>query len=313
MDTTAIVFEEPGTLSVKQLALTPPDTCDVVVETLFSGISTGTEKMLFEGSMPQFPGMGYPLVPGYESIATVVEAGSESGRRPGETVFVPGANCYCDAAGLFGASADRLVLPGNRTIRVDEDIAEDAVLLALAATAHRALSRAQEPVDVIIGHGVLGRLIARIAIAQGQTPPLVLESNPERRKGAEGYEVLSPDSDVSKAASYCTIDASGAPEAIDGAIAGLHRNGVLVLAGFYGDMVKFAFPPAFMREISISLSAEFTPEDTHAVLDLLASGCLSLKGLITHHAHPKEASQAYRTAFDDPSCLKMVIDWRIAS
>lgn len=310
MDTTAIVFEEPGTLSVKRLALTPPSACDVVVETLFSGISTGTEKMLFEGSMPQFPGMGYPLVPGYESIATVVEAGPASGRRPGETVFVPGANCYSDAAGLFGASADRLVLPGSRTIPVREDIAEDAVLLALAATAHRALSRAQEPVDVIIGHGVLGRLIARTAIALGQTPPRVLESNPERRKGAEGYDVLGPGSDAAKAASYCTIDASGDPKAIDNAIAGLHRNGVLVLAGFYGDTVRFAFPPAFMREVSLVLSAEFTPEDTHAVLDLVASGRLSLKGLVTHHTHPGEASQAYRTAFDDPSCLKMVIDWR---
>jgi len=313
MDTTAIVFEQPGTLSVKRLALTPPNACDVVVETLFSGISTGTEKMLFDGSMPQFPGMGYPLVPGYESVATVVEAGPDSGCQTGQTVFVPGANCYSDAAGLFGASANRLVLPGSRTVPVHEDIAEDAVLLALAATAHRALSRAQEPVDVIIGHGVLGRLIARIAIALGQTPPRVLEANPERRKGADGYEVLSPSSDAAKEPSFCTIDASGDPKAVDSAIAGMNRNGVLVLAGFYGDTVRFAFPPAFMREVSIVLSAEFTPEDTHAVLSLIGGGHLSLKGLITHHAHPQDASEAYRTAFGDPHCLKMVIDWRKAS
>lgn len=313
MDTTAIVFEQPGTLCVKQLALTPPSESDVVVETLFSGISTGTEKMLFEGSMPQFPGMGYPLVPGYESVARVVDAGPRSGCRSGQTVFVPGANCYSGAAGLFGASADRLILPGSRTIAIHEDIAEDAVLLALAATAHRALSRAQEPVDVVIGHGVLGRLIARIAIALGQTPPRVLETNPERRRGAHGYDVLSPSSDAAQAPSYCTIDASGDPKAIDSAISGLHRNGVLVLAGFYGDKVSFAFPPAFMREVSIALSAEFTPEDTHAVLDLVAGGQLSLKGLITHHAHPQDASEAYRTAFGDPACLKMVIDWRKAA
>lgn len=310
MDTTAIVFEEPGTLSVKQLALTSPDARDVVVETLFSGISTGTEKMLFEGSMPQFPGMGYPLVPGYESVATVVEAGPESGRRPGETVFVPGANCYANAAGLFGTTADRLILPGERTIPVHQDFAEDAVLLALAATAHRAVKRAQQPVDVIIGHGVLGRLIARVAIALGQTPPRILEAAPERCKGAAGYDVYAPDSDAAKSESCCTIDASGDPGALDSAIARLSRNGVLVLAGFYGERVSFAFPPAFMREVSVVLSAEFKPQDTKAVLDLVAGGRLSLKGLITHHAHPQEASQAYRTAFDDPSCLKMVIDWR---
>jgi bacteriochlorophyllide a dehydrogenase len=28
------------------------------------------------------------------------------------------------------------------------------------------------------------------------------------------------------------------------------------------------------------------------------------------HSHPAvEAPEAYRTAFDDPACLKMVLDW----
>lgn len=57
--------------------------------------------------MPPFPGMGYPLVPGYEAAGEVVEAGPDSGLRPGERVFVPGANCFMptEAAklrGLFG-------------------------------------------------------------------------------------------------------------------------------------------------------------------------------------------------------------------
>ena len=42
----------------------------------WSGISTGTEKLLWSGRMPPFPGMGYPLVPGYESVGRIV-----AGRR----------------------------------------------------------------------------------------------------------------------------------------------------------------------------------------------------------------------------------------
>jgi 3-hydroxyethyl bacteriochlorophyllide a dehydrogenase len=313
MDTTAIVFEEPGSLQVKRLALTAPDRGDVVVETLMSGVSTGTEKMLFDGSMPAFPGMAYPLVPGYESVARVVEAGPDSGRTAGDTVFVPGASCFEGAAGLFGASADRLVLPGERTIPVAEDFAEDAVLLALAATAFHAVQRAGRPVDLVIGHGVLGRLIARIACALGQTPPQVLETSAGRRSGAEGYEVLDPASETVRRPCNCIIDASGNQAAVDPAIARLGKGGELVLAGFYGSRVGFAFPPAFMREISISLAAEFSPADTRAVLDLVASGRLSLKGLVTHHAPPSDAGSAYRTAFGDPACLKMVIDWRKAA
>ncbi|NBN63130.1 chlorophyll synthesis pathway protein BchC [Pannonibacter tanglangensis] len=310
MNTTAIVFEKPGSVGVRRLPLTSPAPADVVVETLMSGISTGTEKLLFEGTMPSFPGMGYPLVPGYEAVARIIEAGPRSGHRTGDLVFVPGASCFEGVAGLFGASADRLVLPGVRAVPVPGLDAEDGVLLALAATAHHALMRAACPVDIVIGHGVLGRLIARIALALGQEAPQVLETRATRLSGANGYDVLSPDADGVRRGCGCIIDASGDQAALDPAIARLGRNGRLVLAGFYGSHVGFAFPAAFMREITVILAAEFRPEDTRAVLDLAASGRLSLKGLVTHRAAPAEADRAYRTAFADPDCLKMVIDWR---
>jgi len=37
---------------------------------------------------------------------------------------------------------------------------------------------------------------------------------------------------------------------------------------------------------------------------------LSLHGLITHCAAATDAPSAYRTAFNDPECLKMHLDWR---
>ena len=75
MNTMAIVLERPEHISFSRLDLTPPGDDDVVVDIEFSGISTGTEKLLFTGRMPNFPGMGYPLVPGYESVGRVVSAG----------------------------------------------------------------------------------------------------------------------------------------------------------------------------------------------------------------------------------------------
>jgi len=79
LNTTAVVLEEPERVVLSRLPLTPATERDVVVDIAFSGISTGTEKLLWTGRMPQFPGMGYPLVPGYESVGTVVSAGRESG------------------------------------------------------------------------------------------------------------------------------------------------------------------------------------------------------------------------------------------
>ena len=86
----------------------------------------------------------------------------------------------------------------------------------------------------------------------------------------------------------------------------MQKGGELVLAGFY-------FAPAFMREATLAIAAEFTAQDVEAVLALVAAGSLSLDGLITHHAAPADAESAYRTAFEDPDCLKMIIDWRNAA
>jgi bacteriochlorophyllide a dehydrogenase len=75
MNTTAVVMQAPEQLVLSQLELEAPGDADLVVDIAYSGISTGTEKLLWSGRMPNFPGMGYPLVPGYESVGTVVEAG----------------------------------------------------------------------------------------------------------------------------------------------------------------------------------------------------------------------------------------------
>jgi 3-hydroxyethyl bacteriochlorophyllide a dehydrogenase len=47
-----------------------------------------------------------------------------------------------------------------------------------------------------------------------------------------------------------------------------------------------------------------------ATLELISDGRLSLDGLITHEAEAEGAAGAYRTAFSDAACLKMILDWR---
>jgi 3-hydroxyethyl bacteriochlorophyllide a dehydrogenase len=70
------------------------------------------------------------------------------------------------------------------------------------------------------------------------------------------------------------------------------------------------FPPAFMREASIRIAAEWRPPDLDSVQALVAAGRLSLGGLITHRHEAREAEAAYVQAFSDPTCLKMILDWR---
>ncbi len=312
----AVVLQEPETLVLKELRLTPPNDADIVVDTEWSGISTGTERLLWNGRMPPFPGMGYPLVPGYESVGRVVSAGADSGQRVGDHVFVPGANCYGDIRGLFGGAASRIVVPGDRAITIDSGIGKDGVLFALAATAYHAFcnsgSSEMDLPDLIVGHGVLGRLLARLTLVLGGDAPVVWEKNATRQEGGAGYSVIDPDEDDRR--DYTSIyDVSGDSSLLDTLIAHLAPRGRIVLAGFYEDRLNFEFPPAFVREVRMRVAAEWAPSDLAAVKEFVESGRLSLAGLITHRRDAQQAPAAYRTAFDDPSCLKMILDWRTCS
>jgi 3-hydroxyethyl bacteriochlorophyllide a dehydrogenase len=309
LNTTAVVLEQPERLALSQLALTPPQDGDVVVDIQWSGISTGTERLLYTGQMPQFPGMGYPLVPGYESLGRVVAAGPETGLETGDQVFVPGARCFGEVRGLFGGAASRLVVPAKRVVRFDQPMGPEGVLLALAATAYHALAAPQATLpDLIVGHGVLGRLLARVSLALGGPVPTVWETNPVRQDGATGYPVVSPEADTRR--DYQAIyDVSGQAGLLDDLIGRLAHGGEVVLAGFYTDRPAFDFPAAFMREARLRIAAEWRETDLVQVKSLAERGGLSLDGLITHRRAARDAADAYRVAFGEPACLKMILDW----
>ena len=308
MNTLAVVLEKPLHLSLCELDLAAAGDDDVVVEIEWSGISTGTEKLLWSGRMPSFPGMGYPLVPGYESVGRISAAGHGSGRRVGDRVFVPGARCFGDVRGLFGGAASRVVVPGTRALPVEEHLGERAILLALAATAYHAARGAPATPELIVGHGVLGRLLARLAVMAGGTP-VVWERDPQRSAGAAGYAVIDPAADERR--NYRAIfDVSGDASLLDTLIGRLAPGGEIVLAGFYSDPLAFTFAPAFMREATIRCAAQWQEEDLATVKALAESGQLSLDDLITHRRDARDADAAYRTAFGDPACLKMILDWR---
>ncbi len=311
MHANAVILDAPRQLSLRALTLSPCGPEDVVVDIRWSGISTGTEKLLWTGEMPRFPGFGYPLVPGYESVGRVVDAGAEAASRIGDWVFVPGATCYEDAKGLFGGTAERVIVPATRALPVDESLGQDGVLFALAATALHAMA-GEKPPELIVGHGTLGRLLARLTIATGHPAPIVWDNKVDRRTGGVGYDVIAPKDD--DRCDYGTIyDASGYADGFDTLIGRLAHGGELVLAGFYANRPSFAFPPAFMKELRLRVAAEWQPEDLAATRDLIASGALDLSDLISHTSPAGDASRAYPTAFHDTGCLKMVLDWSQAA
>jgi len=163
--------------------------------------------------------------------------------------------------------------------------------------------------QLIIGHGVLGRLLARICMALGADAPLVWELDTQRRQGATGYDVISPGDDASAPRQHI-VDVSGAGgDHFNNLISTLAKGGRLTLGGFYSEPVNFDFAPAFIREATLGIAAEWAGDDLSLVLALVQSGALSLDGLVSHHYAFDEAEVAYPQAFNDPACLKLILKW----
>ena len=179
--------------ALERLDLSPPGPDDVVVDVEWSGISTGTERLLWSGRMPPFPGMGYPLVPGYELVGRVTQAGDPARSR--------------SAARLRSRRA--LLRRGARPVRrrslAPRRAGQRASCRSTSSSASTAscwrwprppTTRSPRPArcrpSCIVGHGVLGRLLARLRVATGGEPPIVWERNPNACGGAIGYQVLDP-------------------------------------------------------------------------------------------------------------------------
>lgn len=310
MHSLAVVFDEPERLTLRSLPLDEPGDADVMIEVHYTGISTGTERLLFAGTMPQYPWLGYPLVPGYETVGTIVHAGPLSDRDVGDAVFVAGANCFGSTRGLFGGAADRLVVAGIKTHVVPRGLGDRCVLLSLAATALHCLrthSNGALP-ELIVGHGSLGRLAARVVVALGGTAPTVWEVNAARMHGAVGYDVMRREDDARS--DYETmLDLSGDSSVLDLMLPRLARDGEIVLGGFYHEPVHFAYTLAFMRAMRLKIAAEFSQTDLADVAAMVADGRLSLDDIISHRAPAADAASAYATAFGDPTCIKMILNW----
>jgi threonine dehydrogenase-like Zn-dependent dehydrogenase len=152
----------PGLGEIRPVSLPPPGPDDVVVRALHSGISRGTEALVFRGGVPEsqyaamrapfqdgeFPG---PVKYGYLSVGVVQQGPAE---LQGRTVFClyPHQTAY--------------VVPARSVVVVPEDVpAPRAVLAGTVETAVNALWDAAPLLGdrvTVVGAGMVGCCVARL-------------------------------------------------------------------------------------------------------------------------------------------------------
>lgn len=159
----ALWYIGPGECALNEVNLPEPGPQDCVIRTLWSGISRGTERLVFEGRVPpseyermrapfQEGAFPFPVKYGYCAVGAV-EAGPEG--MLGETVF------------CLHPHQDRFITPQDRLLRVPKGVPPRRAVLAAnmetALNAHWDAGSGPGDRIVVVGGGVLGLLTAWIA------------------------------------------------------------------------------------------------------------------------------------------------------
>jgi 2-desacetyl-2-hydroxyethyl bacteriochlorophyllide A dehydrogenase len=225
----------PGRGEIRDEPLTAPSAGEVVVRTLYSGISRGTEALVFQGRVPEsehlrmrapfqdgrFPA---PVKYGYASVGRV-EQGAKALLAHDVFVLYPHQTRY--------------VVPAQSVYLLPDGVPpQRAVLAANVETAINALWDARPQVGdrvAVIGAGTVGCLVAWLTGRMPGCDVTLVDVNPRRAGVARalGVPFAEPDAVVEDA--DLVIHASGSPPGLALALRIAGFEATIVEMSWYGD------------------------------------------------------------------------------
>ncbi len=228
----------PGRGEILGSSLDPRQPDQVLVRTLYSGISRGTESLVFRGEVPasqhqamrapfqegDFPG---PVKYGYSSVGEVLEA--PDGPEPS----LVGRHVFC-----LHPHQDLYLVPARAVRVLPHDLPpERAVLAAHMETAVNAVWDARPSVGdeiVVIGGGVVGLLVAWLCSQIPSTRVSVVDIDPSREVVARGLGLEFDDSPPSGANADFVFHASGSPQGLEAALSVAGVEAMVVELSWFG-------------------------------------------------------------------------------
>jgi 2-desacetyl-2-hydroxyethyl bacteriochlorophyllide A dehydrogenase len=330
----AVWFPAPGAVEIRTEPSTTVGPKDVRVRALASGLSAGSELLVYRGLAPADLAPDLPTVEGdfklpikfgYAIVGAVTEAGPDVtetqvddlvfAHHPHQTDFVVPADFPLRLP--TGVAAERGVFAANL---------ETAVTVVLDG--HPRLDEA----TLVVGQGVVGLLVTMLLKRTGARPIIAVDLHDQRRDAAiraGADHALSPGAGLASQVEELTggrgvdvaIEVSGSPDALQSCVETVAFGGTVIVASWYGTReVKLALGGAFHRRrlklvssqvstIDPTLSPRWSRERrTELVRTLLAE--LPLDELITHRFPFSEAASAYELLETKPEeCLQVVLNY----
>ena len=219
----------PGRGEIRDAPLPAPGPDDVLVRAAASGISRGTESLVFRGAVPasQRRVMRCPFQEG-EFPAPVKYGYAVAGRTEA------GARVFC-----LHPHQDRFVVPRDALVPIAADLPDRrAVLAANMETAVNALWDAPPRVGdriAVVGGGVVGSLAAALAARHPAVRVELVDVNPRRRRVAEALGAAFATPDEAAADADLVIHASGSAAGLATALRLAAFEATVLDLSWYGD------------------------------------------------------------------------------
>ena len=248
-------FTKPFQVEIREQGLPSPVPDQALVRCLYSGISAGTEMLVYRGQIPDsmpldanLPALGdgaiqYPLRYGYACVGRIEKVGSSADEAwIGRTVF------------SFQPHASHFVSDLSELIQVPDDVdPEAAVFLANMDTAVNLLQDAHPQLGdrvIVLGQGILGLLVGGI-LAEFPLAALYGVDRMSQRQ-AMGEKVgaiacFNPDSpsemnvlknklhlDQARSGADIVMELTGAPDALNLAVELCAYSGRIIVGSWYG-------------------------------------------------------------------------------
>jgi threonine dehydrogenase-like Zn-dependent dehydrogenase len=245
-DAHAFWLRAPGRGEIRPVALPEPGRGDVVVRTLRSGVSRGTETLVFRGGVPasqyaamrapfqegDFPG---PVKYGYLNVGAVEQGPAE---LRGRTVFClyPHQTAY--------------VVPAAAVVPVPDGVPPArAVLAGTVETAVNALWDVPPLVGdrvTVVGAGMVGCCVARLLSRFPGADVELVDVDPTRAEVAAGLGVRFAVPEEGTGGRDLVVHASATSAGLQRSLDLLHAEGTVLEVSWYGD-----------REVTVSLGGAF--------------------------------------------------------
>ena len=334
MKVTCVVAERRHEVVVVQGSLREPGEHELVVQTLYSCISPGTELRCLAGK--EANAGKFPKITGYSQVGRVIK--SAGAIRAGDLVFLNGTSVVPDGiTSAWGGHLSRCIALPEQVVKLPPavDLKMASALSMVSVAMHGVCRAAPLPGDrvLIVGQGLIGQFAAvllklagcRVAVCD----PLSYRLDVAGKLGIEFRYVAAENWQHLLRRDFpdgvdMLVDATGSAKVIAANLPllrdkswsnGYEPSPKLVLLASYPDEVCLDYRQTlFNKETEIITCRTYLPHERERVLRLLAFHTLDILPVLSDTLPARQAPEAFRRLRDEPNqWMTMVLDWSAES